>query len=161
MKKLLKNQKGLTLVELLAVIVILGIIAAIAVPAIANIIDNSRKDAHVANAEALYDAARLAMIGEDISGEAYFYANGDDPDPDTDRDGIDLVDLDYLDTELDDPSGGNSEGEYDDAYVHYDGDDYLIHISTNDNDYFEGQEISFIRSTGRAGFGDDLIFETE
>ncbi len=31
---LLKNQKGLTLVELLAVIVILGIIAAIAVPSI-------------------------------------------------------------------------------------------------------------------------------
>lgn len=33
-KKLLKNQKGFTLVELLAVIVILGIIAAIAIPSI-------------------------------------------------------------------------------------------------------------------------------
>ncbi len=39
LKKLLKNQKGFTLVELLAVIVILGIIAAIAIPSIGNIID--------------------------------------------------------------------------------------------------------------------------
>ena len=42
LQKRLKNEKGLTLVELLAVIVILGIIAAIAVPSIGNIIDNSR-----------------------------------------------------------------------------------------------------------------------
>lgn len=40
--KVLKNQKGLTLIELLAVIVILAIVAAIAIPAIGNIIDNSR-----------------------------------------------------------------------------------------------------------------------
>lgn len=60
--KRLKNQKGLTLIELLAVIVILGIIAAIAVPAIGNIMDNSRKDAHIANAEMFVNAARMAQI---------------------------------------------------------------------------------------------------
>lgn len=45
MKKLLKkrlNQKGLTLIELLAVIVILAIVAAIAIPAIGSLIENSR-----------------------------------------------------------------------------------------------------------------------
>ncbi len=42
MKKRIKNEKGLTLIELLAVIVILAIVAAIAIPAIGNIIDNSR-----------------------------------------------------------------------------------------------------------------------
>ena len=42
LQKRLKNEKGLTLVELLAVIVILGIIAAIAVPSIGNIVENSR-----------------------------------------------------------------------------------------------------------------------
>lgn len=42
LKKRLKNEKGLTLVELLAVIVILGIVAAIAIPAIGSLIDNSR-----------------------------------------------------------------------------------------------------------------------
>jgi type IV pilus assembly protein PilA len=60
MKKLLKNERGLTLVELLAVIVILGIIAAIAVPSIGNIIDNSKEDAQVAEALQIIDAARLA-----------------------------------------------------------------------------------------------------
>ncbi|WP_052144604.1 competence type IV pilus major pilin ComGC [Halalkalibacter okhensis] len=60
----LKNQKGLTLVELLAVVVILGIIAAIAVPSIGGIIDNSKKDAHVANATQMINSAKLAVTGD-------------------------------------------------------------------------------------------------
>ena len=42
MQKKLNNEKGMTLIELLAVIVIIAIIAAIAIPAIGNIIENSR-----------------------------------------------------------------------------------------------------------------------
>ncbi|MDN7226964.1 prepilin-type N-terminal cleavage/methylation domain-containing protein [Planococcus sp. N064] len=42
LQKKLKEQKGMTLIELLAVIVIIAIIAAIAIPAIGNIIENSR-----------------------------------------------------------------------------------------------------------------------
>ena len=61
---ILKNQKGLTLVELLAVIVILGIIAAIAVPSIGGIIDNSKKDAHVANAQQMVSAAKMAVAAD-------------------------------------------------------------------------------------------------
>ena len=64
-KNLLKKQKGFTLVELLAVIVILGIIAAIAIPSIGNIIDNSKKDAHVANAEMLIESTRLAVAANE------------------------------------------------------------------------------------------------
>lgn len=45
LQKKLKNEKGLTLIELLAVIVILAIIAAIAIPAIGTIIENSRQGA--------------------------------------------------------------------------------------------------------------------
>ncbi|QSB49905.1 prepilin-type N-terminal cleavage/methylation domain-containing protein [Parageobacillus toebii] len=60
-KRLVKNERGLTLIELLAVIVILGIIVAIAIPAIGAIIDNSKKDAHIANAQQLANAARLAI----------------------------------------------------------------------------------------------------
>ena len=50
LQKRLKNEKGLTLVELLAVVVILGIIAAIAVPSIGNIIENSKYNAVKADA---------------------------------------------------------------------------------------------------------------
>jgi type IV pilus assembly protein PilA len=58
-KRFLKNEKGLTLIELLAVIVILGIIAAIAVPSIGGLIDNSRKEAHIANARQMIGAAKI------------------------------------------------------------------------------------------------------
>ena len=55
----LKDQKGLTLIELLAVIVILAIIAAIAIPAIGNIIQNSRIDAAKSDALNIISAASL------------------------------------------------------------------------------------------------------
>ncbi|MFB7155458.1 prepilin-type N-terminal cleavage/methylation domain-containing protein [Lysinibacillus sp. NPDC056232] len=58
-KKLLKNQKGLTLIELLAVIVILAIVAAIAIPAIGNIIENSRVKGAKSDAANLISAANI------------------------------------------------------------------------------------------------------
>ncbi|WP_299738781.1 type II secretion system protein [Rossellomorea sp. y25] len=64
MRKMLKNERGLTLVELLAVIVILGIIAAIAVPSIGSIINKSKDDAVVAEAIQIISAAKLAHASD-------------------------------------------------------------------------------------------------
>jgi len=61
LNKFIKNQKGLTLVELLAVVVILGIVSSIATVSIGNIIQNSREDAFHADAILILSAAELAV----------------------------------------------------------------------------------------------------
>lgn len=60
--KKLNNEKGLTLVELLAVIIILGIVAAIAIPATGKMIENSRIKAEKADALIMMSAARLYFV---------------------------------------------------------------------------------------------------
>ncbi|MUN74888.1 type II secretion system protein [Enterococcus casseliflavus] len=59
LNKLLKDERGLSLVELLAVVVILAIIAGIGVIAIGNVIQNSREDAAVADVQQAFSAAIL------------------------------------------------------------------------------------------------------
>ena len=70
MKKFLqllkKDERGLTLVELLAVIVILAIIGGIAFVAIGNITENTKKDAHIANAQQIISAVKLAEASGDV-----------------------------------------------------------------------------------------------
>lgn len=60
LQKKLNNEKGMTLIELLAVIVIIAIIAAIAIPAIANVIENSRVGATKSDAQNIISAAAIA-----------------------------------------------------------------------------------------------------
>lgn len=62
LSKRLNNEKGLTLIELLAVIVILAIVAAIAVPAIGNVIGNSQIKATKADALNILNAANLYVV---------------------------------------------------------------------------------------------------
>ena len=56
---MVKNNKGVTLTELLIVIVVMGIIAAFSVPAVGSIIENTKKDAVLADALTIESAAKL------------------------------------------------------------------------------------------------------
>ena len=62
LRKQLSNQRGVTLIELLAVIVILGIIAAVAVPVVLNQIDDAEKNADAATLAVIEDAAQRYFI---------------------------------------------------------------------------------------------------
>lgn len=88
LQKKLNNEKGMTLIELLAVIVIIAIIAAIAIPAISNIIENSRVGAAKSDALSAFSAAELYLAE---NGDA-FTATGQDGITSTE-----LIDGGYLD----------------------------------------------------------------
>ena len=69
LKKIWNKEDGFTLVELLGVIVILGIILAIAVPGIGNIVDNARTKTAEQQETLVIDAAQIYFLdtGESAS----------------------------------------------------------------------------------------------
>ncbi|MFZ1541259.1 MAG: type II secretion system protein, partial [Enterococcus aquimarinus] len=67
LKKIWNKEDGFTLVELLGVIVILGIILAIAVPALGNIISKARDNTANAEQELVIDAAQLYFVDQEAT----------------------------------------------------------------------------------------------
>ncbi|MEJ6527324.1 prepilin-type N-terminal cleavage/methylation domain-containing protein [Exiguobacterium sp. USCH10] len=82
--KQLKDERGLTLVELLVVVVILGIIAAIAVVAIGGIIENSKEDALKSDAKQMVSAAKLYTASNDVANNTVLILAGAATSPEVD-----------------------------------------------------------------------------
>jgi len=57
----MKKNNGFTLIEILAVVIILGVIAIIAVPSITNYVNNSRKEAYITIAQKYVEGALFAV----------------------------------------------------------------------------------------------------
>ncbi len=68
-----KNKKGFTIVELVIVIAVIGILAAVLIPTFTNVVENSRKTAvqeEARNAIVAYIAENEGVIDSDIDASA-------------------------------------------------------------------------------------------
>ncbi len=71
MKKLLRNKKGFTLIELIVVILILAVLAAILVPSILNYVGRANDSRDQANARQLYSEISITRVeNEGLTAEA-------------------------------------------------------------------------------------------
>jgi len=76
--KLMKNKKGITLVELLAVIVILAIITAISVPLIGNLISRTEQGAAASDGNTVFASLRLWALEDPQDTTVTFAFTGDE-----------------------------------------------------------------------------------
>lgn len=75
MKKM--NSKGFTLVELLAVITIMGVLMLVAIPAVSRTIENTRRDTFMNTAKSYINAIKNAVASDELySGSTNFSALG-------------------------------------------------------------------------------------
>lgn len=135
-----KDQRGLTLVELLAVIVILAIVGLIAFIAIGNVIDNSRQDSHVANAQQIISAAEL-----------FEASGGTVPLKKNSNQEVNIDELDTLPNDIADPWGKDGDTSYLGKFtLTYQGEGNFTITSDHDNCKFdEPQTKSDLAREGR------------
>lgn len=65
--KPLKNQRGVTLIELLAVIIILGIIAAIAVPSVISNFSDAKKNSDAQTEKIIKEAVQRYLLDNEVT----------------------------------------------------------------------------------------------
>lgn len=100
-KGLKKDRKGYTLTELIVVVAILGILAAVATPMVLNQVRDARINADQANAKSIENAYKIAMATSetgtapaDLAGVVKFLGSTLNPIPSPKQSGFDF----YLDT---------------------------------------------------------------
>ena len=76
--KLLKNQNGFTLIELMVCIVIIGILMLIAVPIYQDVQDTAREVADDLNVRNLNQATTMWELTEGVTVQAYLANNNDE-----------------------------------------------------------------------------------
>lgn len=69
MGRLIFNKKGFTLVELIVVMAILAILAAVIVPSVTGYIQKAQESTNLSNAQMVYNAAQLYLIDQDTAGQ--------------------------------------------------------------------------------------------
>lgn len=175
MKSLLKNHQGVTLVELLIVIVILGIIAGIAIPAVGNIVDNAERDGVIGDATAVRNAAQLYCASNAqakqcsnqdefvITNGAIEFSTGAAVFLDMESDSVFEFEYDEHTEALDDYLEGiGSDAEY--LAFRYQGDWYVLYYHGVDSNYVYAGNPSadtnraFVFSAGAEIAADDDAF---